>query len=101
MLVNLGFKIQLPNGCYGRIAPRSGLAVRHSIDIGAGVIDEDYRGPIKVLLINGSNSEVEFKKGDRICQLICEKIYYPDIEEVTTLSDSERGEFGFGSSGDK
>ncbi|RZC42099.1 deoxyuridine 5'-triphosphate nucleotidohydrolase [Asbolus verrucosus] len=98
-LVDTGLKIELPEGCYGRIAPRSGLAVKNFIDVGAGVVDEDYRGVIKVVLFNHSDSPFEIKSGDRIAQFICERIYYPDLEEVKDLTETERGEGGFGSTG--
>ncbi|KFQ34568.1 hypothetical protein N331_10704, partial [Merops nubicus] len=67
----------------------------------AGVIDEDYRGNVGVVLFNfgKENFEGKFKKGDRIAQLICERICYPELEEVQTLDDTERGENGFGSTG--
>lgn len=92
-------QIELPSGCYGRVAPRSGLAAKHFIDVGAGVIDEDYRGNVGVILFNHSTVPFEVKKGDRIAQLICEQIFYPSIEEVETLSITERGAGGFGSTG--
>ncbi|XP_056633065.1 deoxyuridine 5'-triphosphate nucleotidohydrolase-like [Diorhabda sublineata] len=98
-LVDTGLKIELPEGCYGRIAPRSGLAVKNFIDVGAGVVDEDYRGVLKVVLFNHSDKEFEVKSGDRIAQLICERIFYPELEEVKELTDTERGEGGFGSTG--
>ncbi|XP_060535662.1 deoxyuridine 5'-triphosphate nucleotidohydrolase-like [Cylas formicarius] len=100
-LVDTGLKIELPEGCYLRIAPRSGLAVKNFIDVGAGVVDEDYRGVLKVVLFNHSDSDFDIKSGDRIAQLICEKIYYPDLEEVQELGDTVRGEGGFGSTGTK
>ncbi|XP_060522338.1 deoxyuridine 5'-triphosphate nucleotidohydrolase-like [Cylas formicarius] len=100
-LVDTGLKIELPEGCYGRIAPRSGLAVKNFIAVGAGVVDEDYRGVLKVVLFNHSDSDFDIKSGDRIAQLICEKIYYPDLEEVQELGDTVRGEGGFGSTGTK
>lgn len=96
-LISTGLKIKLPSGCYGRIAPRSGLAYKKMIDVSAGVIDADYRGILHVLLVNNSNDVFEIKKGDRIAQLICEKIFYPTVEIVDTLDDTERGENGFGS----
>ena len=71
--------ILVPSGTYGRIAPRSGLALKHSIDIGAGVVDEDYRSPIKVILINYSKDDFVVKVGDRIAQLVLECIVTPDI----------------------
>ncbi|XP_038961577.1 deoxyuridine 5'-triphosphate nucleotidohydrolase isoform X12 [Rattus norvegicus] len=80
-------------------APRSGLAVKHFIDVGAGVIDEDYRGNVGVVLFNFGKEKFEVKKGDRIAQLICERILYPDLEEVQTLDNTERGSGGFGSTG--
>ncbi|VTJ76359.1 Hypothetical predicted protein [Marmota monax] len=98
-LVKTDIQIALPSGCYGRIAPRSGLAAKYFIDVGAGVIDEDYRGNIGVVLFNFGKEKFEVKKGDRIAQLICERIFYPDIEEVQVLNDTERGSGGFGSTG--
>lgn len=68
--------------------------------MGAGVIDEDYRGVIKILLFNHSDRSFSIKAGDRIAQLICTKIYYPNIEEVVQLSRTVRGESGFGSTGE-
>ncbi|NXO63538.1 DUT protein, partial [Phainopepla nitens] len=98
-VVKTDIQIALPSGCYGRVAPRSGLAAKHFIDVGAGVIDEDYRGNVGVVLFNFGKETFEIKKGDRIAQLICERIYYPELEEVEALDDTERGEGGFGSTG--
>uniref|UniRef100_A0A8C9QLB8 Deoxyuridine 5'-triphosphate nucleotidohydrolase n=1 Tax=Spermophilus dauricus TaxID=99837 RepID=A0A8C9QLB8_SPEDA len=98
-LVKTDIQIALPSGCCGRIAPRSGLAAKYFIDVGAGVIDEDYRGNIGVVLFNFGKEKFEVKKGDRIAQLICGRIFYPDIEEVQVLNDTERGSGGFGSTG--
>ncbi|KAG8145037.1 hypothetical protein E2320_013413, partial [Naja naja] len=81
--------------------PRSGLAVNHFIDVGAGVIDEDYRGNVGVVLFNFGKEPFKVKKGDRIAQLICERIYYPVLEEVKVLDETERGSGGFGSTGQK
>lgn len=67
--------------------------------ISAGVIDEDYRGNVGVVIFNHSDKDFEIKKGDRIAQLICEKIYYPVLKEVTNLSETKRAEGGFGSTG--
>lgn len=92
-------QIEVPEGHYGRVAPRSGLAWKNSIDVGAGVIDEDYRGNVGVILFNFSDVNFEIKKGDRIAQLICERISYPTVVEVDTLSETARGEGGFGSTG--
>lgn len=98
-IVKTDIQIALPSGCYGRIAPRSGLAAKYFIDVGAGVIDEDYRGNVGVVLFNFGKEKFEVKKGDRIAQLICERIFYPEIEEVQVLDDTERGSGGFGSTG--
>lgn len=98
-MVRTDLQIALPSGCYGRIAPRSGLAWKHSIDVGAGVVDEDYRGPVNVILFNFGRVDFEIKRGDRIAQLICEKIQQTDIEEVQDLNETERGANGFGSTG--
>ena len=66
---------------------------------GAGVIDQDYRGNVGVILFNFAESPFEVKKGDRIAQLICERIFTPTLVEVSQLNDTERGEGGFGSTG--
>ncbi|KAI9320695.1 dUTPase-like protein [Dichotomocladium elegans] len=91
--------LAIPQGCYGRVAPRSGLASKHFIDTGAGVIDEDYRGPLGVLLFNFSTEEYQVNEGDRIAQLILERIYTPEVIEVDELDNTERGAGGFGSTG--
>jgi len=83
----------------GRVAPRSGLAVKHSIHTGAGVIDADYRGEVKVVLFNFSDIDFEIKEGDRIAQLILERIYTPDVKVVPVLETTVRGDGGFGSTG--
>lgn len=92
-------QIELPTGCYGRIAPRSSLAANHFIDIGAGVIDADYRGNIGIVMFNHSNVDYFVSRGDKVAQLICQKIYYPELLEVSQLSQSQRGTSGFGSTG--
>lgn len=98
-VVKTDIQIQVPVGSYGRVAPRSGLAVKNFIDVGAGVIDEDYRGNLGVVLFNHSDQEFNVKKGDRIAQLICEQIFYPEIIEEKSLDETERGAAGFGSTG--
>ena len=80
--VSTEIAILVPSGTYGRIAPRSGLVLKHSIDIGAGVVDEDYRSPIKVILINHSKNDFLVKVGDRIAQLVLDCIVTPDTEMV-------------------
>ena len=72
----------MPSGCYGRIAPRSGLALKKFIDIGAGVIDSDYRGEFSVVLFNSGSEDFTVNLGDKITQLIFEKIDTPVIKEV-------------------
>eukprot|EP00276_Gloeochaete_wittrockiana_P004170 CAMPEP_0184661914 /NCGR_PEP_ID=MMETSP0308-20130426/40779_1 /TAXON_ID=38269 /ORGANISM="Gloeochaete witrockiana, Strain SAG 46.84" /LENGTH=152 /DNA_ID=CAMNT_0027103571 /DNA_START=219 /DNA_END=677 /DNA_ORIENTATION=+ len=98
-LVKTGLKIAVPKEHYGRVAPRSGLAVKHFIDTGAGVIDSDYRGEVGVVLFNHSDQDFEIKTGDRIAQLILEKISTFDVEEVGDLDSTERGAGGYGSTG--
>lgn len=98
-LVDTGLRLQIPVGCYGRIAPRSGMAWKHSIDVGAGVIDSDYRGEVKVLLVNHGEEDYQVKVGDRVAQLIIEQIRTPDIIVKHTLDDTSRGADGFGSTG--
>ena len=92
--------VKLPPGTYGRIAPRSGLAANHFIGIGGGVIDPDFIGGIECILFNHQDSPFVLTKGMRISQLIIEKISYPELLEVDTLEETERGSKGFGSSGD-
>jgi dUTP pyrophosphatase len=94
-----GISIQIPKDCYARIAPRSGLAFKYGIQVGAGVADSDYTGEIKVILFNHGSSDFEVKKGDRIAQLIFEKIYTDYFVEVEELDDTMRGDGGFGSTG--
>ncbi|KAM8876653.1 deoxyuridine 5'-triphosphate nucleotidohydrolase, mitochondrial [Synchiropus picturatus] len=98
-VVKTDLQIAVPHGCYGRVAPRSGLAVKHFIDVGAGVVDEDYRGNVGVVLFNFNNQPFEVKKGDRVAQLVCERIFYPELVEEKTLDETERGAGGFGSTG--
>lgn len=98
-LVSTGFAVAIPKGYYGRVAPRSGLAVKKSIDVGAGVIDNDYRGEVKVLLVNHGKEAFEVKQHERIAQIILESIAICEIEIVDELEDTERDTGGFGSTG--
>ena len=82
-------------GTYGQIAPRSGLAAKNMITTGAGVIDADYRGIVFVLLFNHSGKDLEVKKGDRIAQLILEKISTPEIKQVDNLDKTVKSDQGF------
>lgn len=96
-------EIEKPKDYYFRIAPRSGLAVKHCIDIGAGIVDSDYRGEIKICFINNSNTEAyNIHHGDRIAQGILERIKcFDDIIEIDgeELGETNRGSNGFGSTG--
>ena len=100
-VVKTGIKLSIPTGFYGRIAPRSGLAVKNGIDILAGVIDSGYNGEIGVVLINTDKFEsVSLPKSSRIAQLIFEKCEDMNFETVLSLDVSERDAGGFGSTGD-
>ncbi|KAI9024139.1 dUTPase-like protein [Hyaloraphidium curvatum] len=98
-IVPTDLAIAVPPGCYGRVAPRSGLAAKHFLDVGAGVVDEDYRGAVGVVMFNFSDKDFEVKEGDRIAQLVLERIYTPDVVEVEDLDSTDRGAGGFGSTG--
>jgi dUTP pyrophosphatase len=99
-LVKTNISISIPEGYYGRIAPRSGLAYKNGIDVLAGVIDSDYRGDIGVILLNTDhNLDFEVNVGDRIAQIIIEKCHSVNWETVETLDATVRSEGGFGSSG--
>ena len=95
-IIKTGVSIAIPEGCYGRIAPRSGLTVKKFIDVGAGVIDANYRGEVGVVLFNYSEEDFEVKPGDHIAQLILEEIATPQVKEATDLPCTERGSDGFG-----
>ena len=97
-IIPTDLKISVPSGTYGRIASRSSLSVKN-VHVTAGVIDEDYRGPLNIVLHNGGFTTFTVKKGDKIAQLICEKIMYPALLEVEELDKTQRGEKGFGSTG--
>ncbi|KAK4379044.1 hypothetical protein RND71_000906 [Anisodus tanguticus] len=96
-LVPTDLSIAVPEGIYS--SPRSGLTWKHCIDVGAGVVDADYRGPVGVILFNHSDVDFEVKIGDRIAQLIIEKIIVPEVEEVDDLDSTVGGSGGFGSTG--
>ena len=98
-LIKTNIKIIIPYGCYGRIAPRSGLAWKNHIDVGAGVIDRDYRGWVGVVLFNHSEDQFVVNIGDRIAQLIMEKYMDTEIFELDIIDDTMRGASGFGSTG--
>ena len=98
-MIDTGIKVALPHGTYGRVAPRSGLALKHGVDVLAGVIDRSYRGVVKVILQNHGDKDLEVRVGDRIAQLIVTKVDESIPVEVNSLDETERGEGGFGSTG--
>ena len=98
LLVKLDIVIELPQGTFGHILPRSGLALKNGIHIGAGVVDEDYRGNVCVLLFNLSDELYVFNAGDRIAQLVVKPYIRVNVFE-NDLNESQRGSGGFGSSG--
>lgn len=97
--VPTGVAVAIPDGYYGRVAPRSGHALKRGLDVLAGVIDEDWRGPVAVLLINFGSELVSITKGDRIAQLITERADKLEPEWADELPDTQRGENGWGSTG--
>ena len=99
MLVPTGIRLALPEGHVGLIWPRSGLAAKHGLDCGAGVIDSQYRGEIKVLLFNHSDGEHFIKQGDRIAQLLVQKVETVEFLPVDDLDNTDRDGNGFGSTG--
>jgi dUTP pyrophosphatase len=94
-----GISLEIPDGMVGLIWPRSGLSVNHGSDILAGVVDSGYRGEIQVCLLNCGHKRIDIKRGDRIAQILFQEIPNIQLEEVTLLTNSDRGENGFGSSG--
>jgi deoxyuridine 5'-triphosphate nucleotidohydrolase len=97
-VVDVGISIQIPSGFYGRVAARSGISVKNRIHVGAGVVDKDYRGNLKIVLFSLSDEDFYIKQGDKIAQLVLEShAILPVIEG--NLDDTERGERGFGSTG--
>lgn len=101
VLVPTGLYIELPEGHEAQIRPRSGLAVKHGIGIvnSPGTIDADYRGEIKIILVNLSDQEFTLNPGERIAQMVIAKYERVILKEVEALGETERGEGGFGSTG--
>ena len=102
MLVPTGISIALPNGYVALVHPRSGLAIKHGISMvnTPGTVDAGYRGELRVILINHDLTQpVSFKKGDRIAQLVIQKVERADFVEVSDLPGSDRSSGGFGSTG--
>jgi len=94
-----GIAMEIPYGYVGLIWEKSGLAVNHGIQTMGGVIDSGYRGEVVVTVYNASDTVHTFEKGDKVGQMLIQKVESPGIEVVDTLSESERGEAGFGSTG--
>ena len=102
-IVDTGVHIQPPEGWYTRVVPRSGLALKKGITVlnTPGTIDEQYRDSIKVILLNTSDSDFTVSRGDRIAQLVLEKLNLMEFDKVLMLDSSERGNGGIGSTGIK
>jgi dUTP pyrophosphatase len=100
-LVPTGIAIALPENVEAQVRPRSGLAVKHGVTVlnSPGTIDCDYRGEIKVPLINHGTEDFVITRGDRIAQMIIAPVFQAQFEEVATLAETQRGSGGFGSSG--
>ena len=98
-LVSTGVRLEIPEGYVGLIWPRSGLAVKKGIDCGAGVIDSHYRGEVKVLLFNHSDNEFQIEPGDRIAQILIQKVERVEFHLVEQLNETARSDAGFGSTG--
>ena len=103
ILVPTGLYIELPEGYEAQIRPRSGLAIKHGISLvnTPGTVDADYRGEIKVILVNLSNEDFTVNPGERIAQMVVARHERVEWDEVEVLDESERGEGGFGSTGRK
>jgi len=102
-MVPTGLYISIPIGFEAQVRPRSGLAAKHGLTVlnSPGTIDADYRGEIKVILVNLSNDEFIIKSGERICQLVFAKVEQIDWKQVELLDETRRGEGGFGHTGTK
>ncbi|HEV8429289.1 MAG TPA: dUTP diphosphatase [Pyrinomonadaceae bacterium] len=99
VMAKTGLAVAIPQGFYGRVAPRSGLAAKNGLDVLAGVIDSDYRGELCCLLYNTGDETINLPAGSKICQLIVEQIITPEAEWVADLDETARGAGGFGSTG--
>ena len=98
-LVSTDIALRLPKNCYGRIASKCSLALLYGVEVGAGVIDPDFTGTVKVLLYNHGAINFPVEKGMKIAQLICEKISLPILCQASGLKETGRGAGGFGSTG--
>ena len=102
-LVRTGIRIELPEGYEAQVRPRSGLALKHGVTVlnTPGTIDSDYRGELKVLLVNLSNDDFEVNAGERVAQMVIARHETATWEEVEVLDETERGEGGYGHTGVK
>ena len=98
-LIATGMRLEIPEGYVGLIWPRSGLAVKKAIDSGAGVIDSHYRGEIKILLFNHSDLDFQIQPGDRIAQILIQKVEQVQFLPAEKLTETTRNKEGFGSTG--
>lgn len=100
-LVSTGLFIELPQGVEAQIRPRSGISIKHGITLinCVGTIDSDYRGEIKVPVVNLSNETYTLKRGERIAQMVIAKYETAELEQVQMLTETDRGTGGFGSTG--
>jgi dUTP pyrophosphatase len=100
-LLPSGFAIALPSGFEAQIRPRSGLAVKHGISLvnSPGTIDADYRGEVKIAVINFGQSAYTFHRGDRIAQMVIQKVYQAELQQVQQLEETSRNTGGFGHTG--
>jgi dUTP pyrophosphatase len=101
ILVPTNLSVEIPAGYEIQVRPRSGLAIKNGIGIlnSPGTIDSDYRGEVKIILMNFSKEDFTISRGDRIAQIVLSKVYLAEFEESNNLEDSSRGEGGFGHSG--
>ena len=101
MLIPTGLFMEIPEGYEGQVRPRSGLAIKSGITVlnTPGTIDADYRGEVKIILINLSDSDFVINSGDRVAQIVFAKCEQTEVMNVETLSDTERGAGGFGHTG--
>lgn len=100
-LIPTGLYIELPEGYEAQMRPRSGLALNEGLGLlnSPGTIDADYRGEIGIIVVNLSNNPVTIKDGDRICQMVIQRVEQAELFEVDTLDETERGAGGFGHTG--
>jgi len=100
-LIPTGLAVSVPQGYEAQIRPRSGLALKHGIGMpnAPGTIDSDYRGELKLIMINWGQKPFPIKRGDRIAQMLITRVYRADMREVTDLDATSRGDGGFGHSG--